>query len=112
LTPLQAVDTLTPLGRGQAQLLVGPAGSGKSSLAVDAILGQHMQQPGQQPVRCVYASVGHRCARVLSLCCDTHATKGKQVQNPLHHESQAEMHSNSMDDHMAVKHRQMPASNV
>lgn len=59
-TGIKAVDTLTPLGRGQAQLLVGPAGSGKSSLAVDAILGQHMQQqPDQQPVRCVYASVGH-----------------------------------------------------
>ncbi|DBA79149.1 TPA: hypothetical protein ACH3X1_008983 [Trebouxia sp. C0004] len=59
-TGIKAVDTLTPLGRGQAQLLVGPADSGKSSLAVDAILGQHMQQQlGQQPVRCVYASVGH-----------------------------------------------------
>ncbi|KAA6423081.1 MAG: F0F1 ATP synthase subunit alpha [Trebouxia sp. A1-2] len=46
-TGIKAVDTLTPLGRGQAQLLVGPPGSGKSSLAVDAILGQHMhQQPG------------------------------------------------------------------
>lgn len=67
LTPLQAVDTLTPLGRGQAQLLVGPAASGKSSLAVDAILGQHMQQQaGQQPVRCVYASVGHRYACKLA----------------------------------------------
>lgn len=59
---MQAVDTLTPLGRGQAQLLVGPAGSGKTNLAVDAIIGQHaLQQPRQPPVRCVYASVGHRC---------------------------------------------------
>ena len=58
---MQALDTLTPLGRGQAQLLVGPAGSGKTSLAVDAILGQQaLQQPAQAPVRCVYASVGHR----------------------------------------------------
>ena len=58
---LQAVDVLTPLGRGQAMLMLGPSGSGKSSLAVDAILGQHMQQqPGDQPVRCVYASVSHR----------------------------------------------------
>lgn len=65
----QAVDTLTPLGRGQAQLLVGPAASGKSSLAVDAILGQHMQQqPAQPPVRCVYASVGHRYVHAVCLC--------------------------------------------
>ena len=59
---MQALDALTPIGRGQAQLLVGPAGSGKTTLAVDAVLGQHaLQQPGQPPVRCVYASVGHRC---------------------------------------------------
>lgn len=65
---VQALDTLTPLGRGQAQLLVGPAGSGKTSLAVDAIIGQHaVQQSGQPPVRCVYASVGHRSAVTLEL---------------------------------------------
>jgi F0F1-type ATP synthase alpha subunit len=37
---LQAIDVLTPLGRGQAQLLTGPPGSGKTLAAVDAILGQ------------------------------------------------------------------------
>ena len=56
--PVQALDTLTPLGRGQALLLTGPPGSGKSSLAVDAVLGQ--AQPCGQPVRCVYAAVGCR----------------------------------------------------
>lgn len=68
---VQALDTLTPLGRGQAQLLVGPAGSGKTSLAVDAIIGQHaVQQPGQSPVRCVYASVGHRSVQPLLTLAD------------------------------------------
>lgn len=37
---LQAIDVLTPLGRGQAQLLTGPRGSGKALAAVDTILGQ------------------------------------------------------------------------
>lgn len=56
--PMQALDTLTPLGRGQALLLTGPPGSGKSSLAVDAVLGQ--ARPCGQPVRCIYAAVGCR----------------------------------------------------
>jgi F0F1-type ATP synthase alpha subunit len=39
-TAAQAIDVLTPLGRGQAQLLTGPPDSGKTLAAVDAILGQ------------------------------------------------------------------------
>ena len=36
----QAVDALTPLGRGQAQLVTGPHGAGKSRCGIDAVLGQ------------------------------------------------------------------------
>lgn len=54
---LQAVDVLTPVGRGQALLVVGMPGSGKSSLVLDAILGQRTQG-----VQCIYASVGQRSA--------------------------------------------------
>jgi hypothetical protein len=38
--PVQAVDVLTPLGRGQAQLVTGPRGAGKSRCGMDAVLGQ------------------------------------------------------------------------
>ena len=51
----QAVDVLTPLGRGQSLLVAGPSGSGKSSLVLDAILGQR-----DTGVRCIYASTVHR----------------------------------------------------
>ncbi len=37
---MQAVDALTPLGRGQAQLVTGPPGAGKSRCGIDAVLGQ------------------------------------------------------------------------
>ena len=56
LTGVRALDVLTPLGRGQAQQVVGPAGSGKSQLCVDAVMGQR-----GAGVRCVYAAVG--CSR-------------------------------------------------
>ncbi len=36
----QAVDALTPLGRGQAQLVTGPPSAGKSRCGIDAVLGQ------------------------------------------------------------------------
>jgi F0F1-type ATP synthase alpha subunit len=52
-THLQAFDILTPLGRGQAQQVVGPQGSGKTQLCIDAVLGQR-----GTGVRCVYAAVG------------------------------------------------------
>ena len=51
----QAVDVLTPIGRGQALLVVGLPGSGKTSLVLDAILGQK-----HHDVQCIYASVGQR----------------------------------------------------
>ena len=59
---VQALDALTPLGRGQALLVTGEQSSGKSSVALDAILGQH-----SSGVRCIYAAVGQRC-RPPSFC--------------------------------------------
>lgn len=49
--PAQALDVLTPLGRGQSMLVAGPRGSGKTQLCIDAILGQR-----GSGVRCVYAA--------------------------------------------------------
>lgn len=45
------MDTLTPLGRGASLLVIGPHNSGKTTLAVDAILGQR-----SSGVKCVMAS--------------------------------------------------------
>ncbi len=51
--PPQALDILTPLGRGQALQVSGPSGSGKSSLLLDVVRGQR-----GSGVRCIYAAVG------------------------------------------------------
>lgn len=51
LTGVRALDALTPLGRGASFLVIGPDGSGKTTLAVDAMLGQV-----GSGVHCVYAS--------------------------------------------------------
>lgn len=47
----QCLDVLTPIGRGQSMLVCGPRSSGKTQLAIDAILGQ-----AGSGVRCVYAA--------------------------------------------------------
>lgn len=49
---MKALDALTPLGRGASLLVIGPNGSGKTSLGLDAILGQR-----GSGIKCVYASV-------------------------------------------------------
>ena len=53
---------MTPLGRGQAQLLTGPPGSGKSAAALDAVLGQ-----AGTDVRCVMAVLGRSPAELGQL---------------------------------------------
>ncbi|GAX73139.1 hypothetical protein CEUSTIGMA_g592.t1 [Chlamydomonas eustigma] len=50
LTGVKALDILTPLGRGMSFLVIGPHGSGKTSLGLDALLGQ-----SSTGVKCVYA---------------------------------------------------------
>jgi F-type H+-transporting ATPase subunit alpha len=56
------VDTLLPIGRGQRQLIIGDDGTGKSSLALDAVIHQR-----DQHVHCVYVLIGQRRAAVAEL---------------------------------------------
>lgn len=54
-TGIKVIDSLIPIGRGQRQLIIGDAGTGKTSLALDTIIGQAGQQ-----VTCVYVSIGQK----------------------------------------------------
>ncbi|MEX8520290.1 MAG: F0F1 ATP synthase subunit alpha [Leptothrix sp. (in: b-proteobacteria)] len=53
------IDTLLPIGRGQRELLIGDDGTGKSALALDAIIHQRDQQ-----MRCVLVLIGQRRTQV------------------------------------------------
>ena len=64
-TGIKVVDTLIPIGRGQRQLIIGDAGTGKTSLALDTV----MAQAGQD-VKCVYVMIGQKrseAAQVIDL---------------------------------------------
>ena len=58
-TGLKVVDALIPIGRGQRELILGDRQTGKTAIAVDAILNQ-----GDQDVLCVYCAIGQRASAV------------------------------------------------
>jgi F-type H+-transporting ATPase subunit alpha len=58
-TGLKIIDALIPIGRGQRELILGDRQTGKTAIAIDAIL----NQPGQDVV-CVYCAIGQRASAV------------------------------------------------
>lgn len=62
LTGITLVDTLIPIGRGQRELIIGDARSGKTDFLVDVIVNQK-----EAGVTCVYASIGKPIAEVRGL---------------------------------------------
>jgi F-type H+-transporting ATPase subunit alpha len=61
-TGLKVVDALVPIGRGQRELILGDRQTGKTAIAIDAIL----NQKGQNVV-CVYCSIGQRASAVAKV---------------------------------------------
>ena len=55
------VDTLIPIGKGQRQLIIGDNGTGKSALAIDAVINQRGKQ-----VYCVYVLIGQKRSTVVN----------------------------------------------
>jgi F-type H+-transporting ATPase subunit alpha len=58
-TGLKVIDALIPIGRGQRELILGDRQTGKSTIAIDAILNQR-----DGDVRCVYCAIGQRASAV------------------------------------------------
>jgi F-type H+-transporting ATPase subunit alpha len=58
-TGLLVVDAMIPLGRGQRELIIGDRGTGKTAIAVDAMINQRTSD-----VICIYAAVGQKASSV------------------------------------------------
>ncbi len=66
-TGLKAVDSITPIGRGQRELIIGDRQTGKTALAIDAILNQNRGWDGDVDaldVICVYVAIGQKRSTV------------------------------------------------
>jgi F-type H+-transporting ATPase subunit alpha len=61
-TGILAIDTMVPIGRGQRELIIGDRQTGKTAIAVDAILNQKGQN-----VICVYVSIGQKASTVARI---------------------------------------------
>lgn len=61
-TGLTAIDALTPIGRGQRELIIGDRQTGKTAIAIDTILNQ---KGGD--VICIYVAVGQKASTVAQL---------------------------------------------
>jgi F-type H+-transporting ATPase subunit alpha len=61
-TGVLVVDVMIPLGRGQRELIIGDRGTGKTAIAVDAIINQRSSD-----VICVYAAIGQKASSVAQV---------------------------------------------
>src|SRR5579871_258093 len=69
-TGLKAIDSLVPIGRGQRELIIGDRQTGKTAVALDAILNQRgVNQSGDESKKlyCVYVAVGQKRSTVANL---------------------------------------------
>jgi len=66
LTGILGIDSLIPVGRGQRELIIGDRQTGKTSVAVDAIINQRNVINSKQ-VFCVYVAIGQKKSSVIHL---------------------------------------------
>lgn len=69
MTGIKAVDALVPIGRGQRELIIGDRQTGKTAIALDAILNQrqaHLQNEHNK-VFCIYVAIGQKRSTVAQL---------------------------------------------
>ena len=69
-TGIKAIDAMTPIGRGQRQLIIGDRQTGKTAIAVDAIINQKdiwaTGDPDKQ-VRCIYVAIGQKGSTIAAV---------------------------------------------
>ena len=70
MTGLKSIDSLTPVGRGQRQLIIGDRQTGKSAIAIDTIINQkefwESGDPSKQ-VRCIYVAIGQKGSTIAGV---------------------------------------------
>ncbi len=79
-TPLQtgikAIDTMTPIGRGQRQLIIGDRNTGKTAVTIDTIINQRKEH-----VICIYVAIGQKTSRIAHVVSDL--TRHKAIEHTI-----------------------------
>src|SRR5512135_790555 len=69
-TGIKAIDAMTAIGRGQRQLIIGDRQTGKTAIAIDAIINQKANWESGDPVkqvRCVYVAIGQKGSTIAQV---------------------------------------------
>lgn len=72
-TGIKAVDGMTPIGRGQRELIIGDRQTGKTAIAIDTIINQkytHTEKAkseGVKPVYCIYVAIGQKGSTIAQV---------------------------------------------
>ena len=61
-TGLKSVDSMVPIGRGQRELIIGDRQTGKTAVAVDAIINQKGQD-----MKCIYVAIGQKASTIMNV---------------------------------------------
>ena len=70
LTGIKAIDSMTAIGRGQRQLIIGDRQTGKTTVCVDAIINQRDNWKSGDPakqVRCIYVGIGQKGSTIAAV---------------------------------------------
>ena len=69
-TGIKAIDSMTPIGRGQRQLIIGDRSTGKTTIAIDTIINQKQYWETEDPdkqVRCIYVAIGQKGSTIAAV---------------------------------------------
>ncbi len=77
-TGIAAIDGMIPIGRGQRELIIGDRQTGKTAVAIDAIINQkythtkEAEKLGIEPVYCIYVAIGQKSSTIAQVVAKLH----------------------------------------
>lgn len=66
-TGIKSIDSMIPIGRGQRELIIGDRQTGKTAVAIDAIINQKEFYDRGEPVYCIYVAIGQKASTVAGI---------------------------------------------
>ncbi len=66
-TGIKAIDAMIPIGRGQRELIIGDRQTGKTAIAIDAIINQLENYEKGKPVYCIYVAIGQKGSTIANI---------------------------------------------
>ncbi len=66
-TGIKSIDAMSPVGRGQRELVIGDRQTGKTTVCIDTILNQKEFYDAGEPVYCIYVAVGQKASTVANI---------------------------------------------